>query len=151
MIARRDQDIAELVANGISRKFICEKYGVGERTIIRALNKYPVDMFLQKKEPTMVPLVDEADAIRNGLAIARNKIMRYFMRLAEGLPDDIGMMHPGEISKQITSLYPIVKSDYAVQKPTNINFFVSEGKAEDIERKMAEYAMESAKKVEPEK
>ena len=128
-------------------KTIIKRYGGDDK--VRADFATPIN----EKGEKLVPLIDETDLLRSGMAAANDKLSKTFIKLALELnEDEMGSWKSGTKLKFLSILAPLVKSQVKAIAPTQVNFFVNKNvNTEDLERKLLDYASGNAKKVEEEK
>ncbi len=88
-------------------------------------------------ESNQVAMVDETDILRAGMRVANDKLTRVFIRLATQMNEEVVM--EANLDKQfkyLQILAPILKNQVRDMKPSNVNFFIGNGNAEDLERRM---------------
>ena len=152
---KRNEKILRLVAQDVEYEKIAKMFDLDKKSVTNmvymagGMNKVK-ELYSKEPEPKMIAVAEE-DLLRNGLKQATDKLSRVFIKLALEMNEEIVVNSKlSEQFKYLQILAPIIKNQVREMKPTNINFFVGEGNAEDLERRMLEYATGQAKKQEDE-
>ena len=151
---KRNEKILRLVAQDIEYKEIAKMFKLEKKTITGLVYKFGGIAKVKETYPANIPeermvTVSEDDLLRTGLKQATDKLARVFIKLALDMNEEVVINSKlSEQFKYLQILAPIIKNQIKEQKPTNINFFVGEGNAEDLEKRMLEYATGQAKRKE---
>lgn len=150
---RRNIKILQQVATGAKKADIAREFNLTPMSIQNVIRKYGgrdvvLEKFARSEAGRLVPLVDESDVLKSGMAAAQDKLSKVFIRMALELnEDEMSTWKPGTKLKFLAILGPLLKQVAKPMAPTNVNFFLKNAQSnEDLEHRMLEWATGGAKK-----